>query len=124
MGRHNRLHIAGLSGAAFRVSASVSRMGYRLEGPRLRVPRLGEMLSEPIPPGTVQLPADGSPILLMADRQTVGGYPRLGSVIAADTPRAAQLFAGHPVRFVPVSLSAAHEALRDQEAILARVRAA
>ena len=114
--------VALLSTAAFRVSLKISRMGYRLEGPGLPAPPLGEMLSEPIPPGTIQLPSEGSPILLMADRQTVGGYPRLGSVIAADTPRAAQLFAGHPVRFVPVSLESAHAALREQEALLARVR--
>jgi biotin-dependent carboxylase-like uncharacterized protein len=113
--------LAHLVSGSFRVSAKISRMGYRLEGTRLPVPDLGEMLSEPIPPGTIQLPEEGSPILLMADRQTVGGYPRLGSVIAADAPRAAQLFTGHPVRFVPVSLAAAHEALREQEAILARV---
>ena len=109
--------------STFRVSSKISRMGYRLEGPELSGPPLGEMLSEPIPPGTVQLPAEGSPILLMADRQTVGGYPRLGSVIAADTPRAAQLFTGHPVRFVPVSLASAHAALREQETILGRMSA-
>ena len=57
----------------------------------------------------------------MADRQTVGGYPRLGSVIGADLPRAAQLFTGHSVRFAPVSLAAAHAALREQEEILRRI---
>jgi antagonist of KipI len=115
--------LALFAASTFRVSAKISRMGYRLEGPALPGPLLGEMLSEPIPPGTIQLPAEGSPILLMADRQTVGGYPRLGSVIAADTPRAAQLFTGHPVRFVPVSLASAHAALREQETLLARITA-
>jgi antagonist of KipI len=115
--------LAAFAAASLRVSAKISRMGYRLEGPVLGGRQEGLMASEPIPPGAVQLPAGGAPILLMADRQTVGGYPRLGSVIRADLPRAAQLFTGHQVRFVPVTLEEARSALLEQAAILARVPA-
>jgi antagonist of KipI len=55
----------------------------------------------------------------MADRQTIGGYPCLGHLIAADRPRAAQLWPGDEVRFLPVTLEAAHRAARDQAAALA-----
>ncbi len=77
------------------------------------------MISEPIPPGTIQLPAGGQPILLMADRPTVGGYPRLGTVIAADLPKAGQLWLGHTLRFRTVSLAEARAALVEQRAALA-----
>jgi antagonist of KipI len=68
-----------------------------------------DILSEAMPPGGVQVPPDGRPILLMADRQTVGGYPLIGVVITADLPRAAQLAPGDPVRFRPVGLAEAQE---------------
>ena len=115
--------LAGFTSATLHVSAKISRMGYRLEGELASTPR-GEMLSEPIPPGTIQLPAGGAPILLMADRPTVGGYPRLGSVIGADLSRAAQLFTGHAVRFVPVALAESRAALLELAALLRRVEAA
>jgi biotin-dependent carboxylase-like uncharacterized protein len=107
-----------LCAATFHLSPRSNRMGYRLDGPALAAPTGGDMISEPIPPGTVQLPAGGQPILLMADRQTVGGYPRLGSVIAADLPKAGQLWLGHAVRFVLVSAEEAHAALAAQCAAL------
>ena len=71
-----------------------------------------ERLSQPVAPGTLQLPPDGHPILLMADRQTIGGYPCLGHLIAADRAKAAQLWPGDTVRFLPVSLADAHAAAR------------
>jgi len=104
--------------ARWRVSERSNRMGFRLDGPAL--PHgTGEMLSEPIPPGTVQLPPGGGPILLMADRPTVGGYPRLGTVIGADLSKAAQLWVGHTVRFTTVSLAQARDALKALEAAMA-----
>jgi allophanate hydrolase subunit 2 len=83
------------------------------------VPEAAAMVSEPIAPGTIQLPPDGRPIVLTADRQTVGGYPRLGAVIGADLPKAGQLWLGHEVRFVAVTLAAARAALAEQQALLA-----
>lgn len=110
-----RAAVATFTAGRYRVSRSSNRMGYRLEGPPVTVGRAGEMLSEPIPPGTIQAPPGGQPILLMADRPTVGGYPRLGQVIRADLPKAGQLWVGHRVRFVPVTLAGSRVALRAQE---------
>jgi allophanate hydrolase subunit 2 len=70
------------------------------------------------------VPPDGQPIVLLADAQTIGGYPVLGQVIMADLPRAAQLRPGDMLRFEPVSLAEARAALREQETGLAAVREA
>ncbi len=65
-------------------------MGFRLEGENVHSELVG-MLSEGICLGAIQIPADGQPIVLMNDRQTIGGYPKIGSVIAEDTPTGAAL---------------------------------
>jgi antagonist of KipI len=91
---------ARLSSRAWLVSLRSNRQGLRLEGE----PIAGadeEQISAAVAPGTVQLPPDGRPIVLLADAQTVGGYPRLGHVIAADLPRLAQLRPGEALRFEP-----------------------
>lgn len=106
--------VRAFSAARYRVGPRSNRMGYRLEGPVLSGGG-GAMLSEPVPPGAIQLPPDGQPIMLMADRPTVGGYPRLGALIAADQPKAGQLLPGHEVRFRPVTLAEAHAALLELE---------
>jgi biotin-dependent carboxylase-like uncharacterized protein len=94
----------------YRISDRSNRTGYRLTGPILAVAAAPDRLSAPVAPGTIQLPPDGQPILLMADRQTIGGYPVLGHLIAADRSKAAQLWPGDQVRFVPVSLEEAQQA--------------
>jgi antagonist of KipI len=96
--------------AAFKVSDRSNRTGYRLTGPSLPVMAAADRLSAPIAPGTIQLPPGGQPILLMADRQTIGGYPVLGHLIAADRPKAAQLWPGDEIHFRPVPLEEAHRA--------------
>ena len=102
----------------FRISPRSNRVGYRLEGTPLPSESTGMQLSEPVAPGTIQLPPDGNPIVLMADRQTTGGYPRLGHVIRADVPKLAQLWLGDGVSFRAVSLEEARQALREQQAWL------
>jgi biotin-dependent carboxylase-like uncharacterized protein len=111
--------VRAFAAAAYRIAPRSNRMGYRLDGPALGRGG-GGMLSEPVPPGAIQLPPDGQPILLMADRPTVGGYPRLGAVIAADAPKAGQLWLGHEVRFRPVHLDEARAALAQLEEWLER----
>lgn len=91
----------------FRVSARSDRMGYRLEGPRLALERPLELLSAPVVRGTLQVPPGGDPIVLMADGQTVGGYPRIAQVITVDLPILAQAAPGARVRFREVSLAEA-----------------
>jgi allophanate hydrolase subunit 2 len=78
------------------------------------------MLSEGICHGAVQIPADGQPIVLMNDRQTIGGYPKIGSVISIDTARLAQLSPGARVRFEAVSIEQAHNIYTLERARFAR----
>jgi len=112
-----------LLGGTFRAAARSDRMGIRLQGPPLALERPLEMLSAGVAPGTLQLPPDGSPILLMADRQTTGGYPRLGEVATVDLPRAAQLRPGEPLRFEPIALEAAQDLFLRREARLRQLAA-
>jgi len=111
--------IALFGRASFAVSDRSNRTAYRLAGPVLPVHAASDRLSEPTAPGALQLPPDGQPILLMADRQTIGGYPCLGHLIAADRPRAAQLWPGDQIHFIAVSLDHAWRAARDQATALA-----
>jgi antagonist of KipI len=109
----------------FRTSSRSDRMGVRLEGlPLPGAGAFGGLASVAVFPGTVQVPPDGQPIVLLADAQTIGGYPVLGQVIRADLPRAAQLRPGDQVRLEPVTLAEAHVALRQQEAAIREVREA
>ena len=122
-------HAEAFGGAAwsrgFRVSSRSDRMGLRLEGePTPGAGAFAGMASVAVFPGTVQVPPDGQPIVLLADAQTIGGYPVLGQVIAADLPQAAQLRPGDELRFDAVSLAEARVAHRAQEAALAALREA
>jgi len=89
------------------VSKNIDRMGYRLEGQKVSADIDG-ILSEGICHGAVQIPQDGQPIVLLNDRQTIGGYPKIGSVIALDTAHLSQLGQGGKVRFEPISMEKAH----------------
>lgn len=111
-------HAAFTSGA-FRIGAQSDRMGYRLEGPALELSAPREMLSEAVGFGTIQVPPDGQPIVLMADRQTTGGYPKIGHVCAVDLPRLAQRMPGENVRFTMVSLVEAQRLALLQDAAYA-----
>ena len=91
----------------YKVSSLSDRMGYRLQGPAISADIDG-ILSEGICQGAIQIPADGQPIVLMNDRQTIGGYPKIGSVIAVDTGLLAQLSSGQRVSFTKVSIEEAH----------------
>ena len=91
----------------YQLTERCDRMGFRLEGETVSSNLVG-MLSEGICLGAIQIPADGQPIVLMNDRQTIGGYPKIGSVIAHDVARLGQLSAGARVRFEAISIEAAH----------------
>jgi antagonist of KipI len=106
---------------AWNVTATSDRQGLRLQGPTLHAMDEGERISAPVTPGTVQLPPDGQPIVLLADAQTHGGYPRIGHVILADLPRLAQLRPGDALRFVPCTSAQAHDAWRRKRHLLARL---
>jgi antagonist of KipI len=105
---------------SFRVSPRSNRMGYRLEGPPLLRSRKDEPISEPLAFGAIQVPTAGEPILLMADRQTAGGYPKIASVISADLPVAGQLAPGDTIEFLWCSRQEAAAALIARERSLLR----
>lgn len=91
----------------FRISPDSERMGYRLQGPDILMSTPRQMISEATTFGTIQVPAGGQPIVLMADRQTTGGYPKIGYVASIDLPLLAQMGPGDIVKFEPISLEAA-----------------
>jgi len=104
-----------LTSVSFRISPRSNRMGYRLQGPPLAHARSEEPISEPVTMGAIQVPAAGEPILLMADRQTAGGYPKIGHVITADLCLAGQLAPGDFVEFDRCSYPEAVAALIARE---------
>lgn len=95
-------------GSDWRVAPDSDRMGMRLLGPPLTLREPREMISSAVTAGVVQVPASKQPILLLADRQTVGGYPRLAAVAGVDLGILAQLRPGERVRFTDISLAEAH----------------
>ncbi|MGE5245075.1 MAG: biotin-dependent carboxyltransferase family protein [Betaproteobacteria bacterium] len=115
-----------LQSARYGVSARSDRMGFRLEGPRLThdPARGADIISDATPLGVLQVPASGLPILLMADRQTSGGYPKLATVITADISVAGQLGPGDTLQFVVCTPRQAMAALIAQERALMALEAA
>lgn len=107
----------------WRVHPASNRQGLRLDGQALAAPGAGGV-SEPVAPGTVQLPPDGRPIVLLADAQTVGGYARLGHVIAADLPRLAQWQPNRRLRLRACDAAEAAAALAAARAERARLELA
>lgn len=104
---------AVLTGSAFTVGAQTDRMGMRLDGPVLAHSDLGaDIVSDGVVPGAVQVPANGQPIILLAEAQTTGGYAKIATVIRADLPRLAALMPGDAVRFTLVSVAQAEAAAR------------
>lgn len=111
-----------LIGQVFRISTDSNRMGFRLEGPLLPLQSPRELLSEAVSFGTIQVPPGGLPIVLMADRQTTGGYPRIAEVASVDLHLLAQLKPGDRLRFELVSLAQAQALYlrREQEMVAIR----
>jgi biotin-dependent carboxylase-like uncharacterized protein len=110
--------------AAFTVTPQSERMGYRLQGPALDMAVARQMLSEATCFGTVQVPADGAPIVLMADRQTTGGYPKIAQVASVDLPVLAQTPPGAAIRFQMITLEEAQRLDSEREAAFDRLHAA
>jgi len=107
--------LAALQSAPYVVLPESNRMGFRLSGPTLPLGSAPDIISEAAPIGALQVPASQQPILLMADRQTAGGYAKLATVITADISVAAQLAPGDEVRFVVCTPADALSALIAQE---------
>ncbi len=104
------------SSSSYQVTAKSDRMGIRLEGPKIeRSAEVEEsIISESLVPGSVQIPGDAKPMLILTELVT-GGYTKIATVISTDIPRAAQLKPGDRIRFEAISVDEAHQLLREQE---------
>jgi antagonist of KipI len=111
-----------LTSKSFEVSPDSDRMGVRLDGLELKREDNVDLVSEAVAPGTIQVPPNGKPILLLGDCQTIGGYPKIAHVITVDLGIAAQLRAGDQVDFSEVSLADAHRLMLERECELERFR--
>jgi 5-oxoprolinase (ATP-hydrolysing) subunit C len=96
----------------WKISATSDRMGYRLEGPAIKHTHGHNIVSDGTVNGSIQVPGNGAPIVLMMDRGTSGGYPKIATVISADLGRFAQVSAGTPFRFHAVSMAEAQDEAR------------
>jgi 5-oxoprolinase (ATP-hydrolysing) subunit C len=103
------------------VSPKSDQMGYRLEGPVLDHADGFNIVSDGTAPGSIQVPGNGQPLVLLADRGTTGGYPKIATVITADLSRLSQTPAGGRVRFVTVQIEEAQAEARRFVAMLASI---
>jgi biotin-dependent carboxylase-like uncharacterized protein len=110
--------IATLLSATYTVTPATDRMGMRLDGPKLEHAKGYNIVSDGIAPGSIQVPGNGLPIVLLADRQTTGGYPKIATVVSADMPALGRLVPGSKVAFEAVDVEAAEAAARQLAAEL------
>jgi biotin-dependent carboxylase-like uncharacterized protein len=115
---------AALWSTRWRISASSDRVGFRIDGATLALREAIEAVSEPVAPGTLQLPPGGRPIALMAEHPTTGGYPRIGQIAAVDLPRLAQLRPGDAFSFEETDVDTAQARYLWRERRLAALIAA
>ena len=105
--RFTEAGLATFLSGTYEVTARADRMGYRLEGPLIRHRKSADIISDGIPLGAVQVPGDGQPVVLLADRPTTGGYAKVATIISVDVPSIAQAVPGARVRFQAISLEEA-----------------
>lgn len=104
-------------GEKYLVTSKSNRMGYQLKGPELMHKRGPDIISDPVPLGGIQVPASGQPIILLAERQTTGGYTRIGTVISVDLPRLAQAVPGTEIHFAETTLQEAQRLYLQQHVL-------
>jgi antagonist of KipI len=109
--------------SAYEVTSRSDRAGYHLKGPALTFRGSADILSEAVAFGSVQVPADGKPILLLADRQATGGYAKIATVVSADLPKVAQTRPGGSIRFRAVDLEEAQASAVRLERLLSTLEA-
>ena len=109
-------------GQTYTVTPEFDRMGCRLDGPVIQHVESGDIISDGISFGAIQVPAAGKPIIMLCDRQTTGGYTKIATVISADFRLLAQLKAGDKLRFQRVTIQHAQDALLTQRAALRALR--
>lgn len=111
--------IRTLLGSAYEVLPQSDRMGARLSGPRIEHARGHDIISDGIALGSIQVPGDGQPIILLVDRQSTGGYTKVATVCSCDVGRIGQARPGQSLRFQAVAVAEAHRLLRESDAVLA-----
>ena len=104
----------------YKVSKEADRMGIRLDGPVIEHAKGADIISDGIGPGAIQVPGAGLPIVLLGDRQTVGGYSKIATVASVDLPRFGRLLPGQTVRFAAIDVAEAEVLRREQEVRVAR----
>lgn len=109
---------------SFEITREIDRMGCRLSGPVIKHQENADIISDAITFGTIQVPASGQPIILLADRQTSGGYARIGTIITVDLPRLVQQMPGTKIRFEQISIEKAQQLYVAQEQAIKRFAAA
>jgi biotin-dependent carboxylase-like uncharacterized protein len=113
--------IAAFFASPYTVGSGSNRMGMRLEGRAIKHARGYNITSDAIAPGSVQVPGNGQPIVLLADRQTIGGYPKIATVISADLPALGRLPIGATIRFEQVTIEEAQRLRRLRLAEIERI---
>jgi antagonist of KipI len=104
------------------ITPESDRMGYRLNGPKIEHKLGADVITEATPPGSVEVPGDGKPIILLADALTTGGYPKIAVVISADQDSLAQAKPGDKIRFEKVNIFQAHKLLTEKENTVKKIR--
>lgn len=117
----DRSALSAFLGSRYKVSSQSDRMGYTLDGPKIEHRAGADIISDGNPPGAIQVPGDGVPRVLLADRGTTGGYTKIATVITSDLSKLAQALPGHSIAFRQVSLQEAQDALREREALIRSV---
>jgi len=115
---------AGLStffNSFYEITVHSDRMGYRLKGPKIENKNGSDIITDGIPPGSIQVPRNGMPIVMLADRQTTGGYAKIATVISADIDKFAQMKPGNKIKFREVDLEEAHRLLQEREEKIANL---
>ena len=110
--------IATFFGSTYTISMDSDRMGYRLDGPGIEHASGPDIVSDGSPLGAVQVPGDGQPIILLADRGTTGGYAKIATVISPDVDRLGQAMPGDTLTFKSITMEEAHAIYREQEDLL------
>jgi biotin-dependent carboxylase-like uncharacterized protein len=118
----SKAQIASFLDAEWRVALASDRMGYRLDGPKIEAARGHNIVSDGIANGAIQIPGGGQPLVLLADRGTTGGYPKIACIATCDLGRFAQTPPGTAFRFVSIDIEAAQDLARVFEAAIEALR--
>jgi biotin-dependent carboxylase-like uncharacterized protein len=101
--------------SSYEITTDSDRMGYRLRGPKIESKDSSDIITDGIPLGSIQVPQDGMPIVMLADRQTTGGYAKIATVVSFDIDKFAQMEPGNKIKFTQIDLEKAYQLLQDRE---------